>query len=405
MKGNLLALGISAALLTPSAFAWEYVVTDAQEGMDLPEWSISSQELGIDTPHPFKVTKRTLHGGKQEGVSLIEIDNGVMSITLIPTRGMDPLKVKSGDVTLGWDSPVKEVVNPAFIELESRNGLGWLDGFNEMMVRCGYEWTGHPGEDNGYLLSLHGRAGNTPASKVVVIIDEAPPYTIHVKGSIYEKTFKFNNYETWTSLSTEPGSKTFSIHDELTNLGDYENEYQIIYHGNFGRPLLEEGAKIIAPIKEISPFNEYAKKGLKDFSTYLGPTKDYDEMVYNLVTYADSNGDTLAMLHNKAGDRGVAVGFNVKQLPVLTVWKNTDTEKQGYVTGIEPGTSYAYNRRYQRDLGLVPKIQPGETKSFDLSYTILDSAEAVKDTGKQISDIQGSQKTKVIDEPLVDLSK
>ena len=45
-----------------------------------------------------------------------------------------------------------------------------------MMVRCGYEWTGHPGvDDNGQLLSLHGRAQNTPAYTVKVIIDETAP--------------------------------------------------------------------------------------------------------------------------------------------------------------------------------------------------------------------------------------
>lgn len=111
------------------------------------------------------------------------------------------------------------------------------------------------------------------------------------------------------------------------------------------------------------------------------------------------------MLHSQAGDRGVAVGLNIEQLPVLTLWKNTDTEKQGYVTGMKPGTSYAYNRRYQRDLGLVPTIQPGETRTFDLSYTILGSEQAVQDTSNQISEIQGNQETKVIGEPLVDLSQ
>ncbi|WP_337121537.1 DUF4432 family protein, partial [Staphylococcus aureus] len=92
--------------------------------------------------------------------------------------------------------------------LESRNGLGWLDGFNEMIVRCGFEWTGHPGvDDNGKLLSLHGRAGNTPASKVIVDIAEEAPYTITVKGAIYEKTFKKNDYEVWTGLTVIPGEK------------------------------------------------------------------------------------------------------------------------------------------------------------------------------------------------------
>ena len=48
---------------------------------------------------------------------------------------------------IGWDSPIKEVVHPKFINLESRGGLGWIEGFNEWMARCGLEYAGHPGKD------------------------------------------------------------------------------------------------------------------------------------------------------------------------------------------------------------------------------------------------------------------
>ncbi|MBF4296187.1 DUF4432 family protein, partial [Vibrio anguillarum] len=108
-----------------------------------------------------------------------------------------------------------------------------------------------------------------------------------------------------------------------------------------------------------------------------GPTKGYDEMVYNLKPLADKNGKTLAVLHNKAGDLGVSMQYNTNQLPVLTIWKNTDTLQQGYVTGIEPGTSYAYNTKYQRPLGLVPTINSGESKNFDITYTVLSSSKEV----------------------------
>ncbi len=369
---------VSAAILFAigsfAAQAAEFVLSDATTGSDVGNWKVSSESLGIQSKTPFTLEKRRLHGGKQEGVDVLLINNGVMEITLVPTRGMGIYQVTSGDLRLGWDSPVKEIVNPANIDLESRNGLGWLDGFNEMMVRCGYEWTGHPGvDDNGQLLSLHGRAQNTPASTVKVIIDEQAPYTIHVRGQVAERTFKKTNLVTWTELSVAPGSNRFELHDELTNFADYEDEYQIIYHSNFGTPLLEEGAVFTAAASEISPFNDYAKTGLKDWQTYLAPTNGYDEMVFNLKPKADADGNTLAVLHNKSGEMGVAVGYNVKQLPVLTLWKNTDTKQQGYVTGIEPGTSYAYNTKYQRPLGLVPKLQPGQSQRFDLSYTLLRS--------------------------------
>jgi hypothetical protein len=145
--------------------AREFVLSDAETGTRSGDWSVSSTELGLPIDPPFRIGKRLLHGGKQEGVELIELDNGRMIITVVPTRGVSLLQARTGDVSLGWTSPVKQVVNPAFIELDARGGLGWLDGFNEMLVRCGFEWAGHPGLDNGKLLTLHGRAGNTPPRK------------------------------------------------------------------------------------------------------------------------------------------------------------------------------------------------------------------------------------------------
>jgi hypothetical protein len=44
-----------------------------------------------------------------------------------------------------------------------------------------------------------------------------------------------------------------------------------------------------------------------------------------LVPYGDENGEILAVLHNAAGDLGVSLGFNIQQLPVYSLWKNTGT--------------------------------------------------------------------------------
>lgn len=405
IKASYAAILLSLAAMNTQAA--EFVLTNSASGEDVGDWQVSSQSLGLQSSTPFSVEKRRLHGGKQLGVEVLIVNNGELTITLIPTRGMGILNVKrQGKRILGWDSPVKEVVNPAFIDLESRNGLGWLDGFNEMLVRCGYEWTGHPGvDDNGQLLSLHGRVQNTPASSVKVTIDDAAPHKITIEGEVSERTFKKAELVTLTKLEVTPGANSFSLHDTLTNKADYDDEYQIIYHSNFGRPILEQGAKITAAASEISPFNDYAKAGLQEWQTYLAPTKSFDEMVFNLKPIGDAQGNSLAVLHNQAGDSGVALGYNVTQLPVLTLWKNTDTEQQGYVTGIEPGTSYAYNTKYQRPLGLVPTIKAGESKHFDLTYTVLRTSKEVSQALSKVADIQGKTPLKQVAQPLVDLSK
>lgn len=317
---KILGLVVMSALST-MASAKTYILTDVNKNIDQGNWQVFGQN--------FKVQQQVLHGGKQEGSKIITITSPNFSIALSPTRGMGLLHAEGNGVRLGWNSPVKEVVNPAYMNLESRNGLGWLEGFNEMVVRCGYEWTGHPVTADGQIYTLHGKAQNTPASYVEVQIDDKAPYAIHVRGLIKESTFKKADLQTMTELTYVPGETSFKLHDVLTNYADYPHDYQIIYHSNFSQPILEEGAQFLAPVSEVSPFNDYAVKGLDTWKTYLGPTKGFDEMVFNLKPSADAKGQTLAALINKAGDKGVSIEFNTSQLPVLTLWKNTDTLKQG----------------------------------------------------------------------------
>src|SRR5437899_754950 len=75
-------------------------------------WEATGRQLTPACPVAWSVRKSVLHGGKQEGVDLIVLDNGKLQITVIPTRGLGILSVTMGDVRLGWDSPVKEVVHP-----------------------------------------------------------------------------------------------------------------------------------------------------------------------------------------------------------------------------------------------------------------------------------------------------
>lgn len=399
MKKTLLLTSL-ALLVSAQVSAQTWVLTNAEKGTDKGDWSISSQKLNLQGP-AFSIEQKVLHGGKQEGSKIITLtsENG-LTIVLSPTRGMSLLHAQGFGVRLGWDSPVKEVVNPAFINLESRNGLGWLEGFNEMMVRCGYEWTGHPTTADGQLYTLHGKAGNTPASRVEVEVSESAPYEIRIRGLIKESTFKKADLQTMTELRYVPGSNSFSLHDVLTNHADYPHDYQIIYHSNFGKPVLEDGARFIAPLANVSPFNDYAKGGMKTWNTYSAPTKGFDEMVFNLTPLADANQQTVAAVVNKAGDKGAAIGFNVSQLPVLTMWKNTDTEKQGYVTGIEPGTSYAYPVTIEREQKRVKQLAPGASTQFDLTYTLLHSSEQVAEVEKQIAAIQGDKSTQTSDTPI-----
>src|SRR5262245_14463569 len=403
----LLWLAPSAGLQTTEPYRQR--LTSVEQNVRLENWQITHRDLSLGVDTHWSVRKYTLRGGKQEGVDVVVVDNGRLTLTVIPTRGMSLLKVTSGDVTLGWNSPVKEVVHPQFINLQSRGGLGWLEGFNEWMVRCGLEWSGHPGRDEFINntgdqaemdLTLHGRIGNIPASEVEVVIDRRPPHRIRLRGRVDERMFYGPKLELWTEVSTELGSNSFRIEDKLTNYGAYEQEFQIIYHANYGPPLLEKGARLVAAVKEARPFNAHAARGLSEFGEYAAPTKGFIEQVYGLTLFADQQRRTTVMLRNAAGDKAVTMAWDVAQLPYFTLWKNTTATEEGYVTGLEPGTSFPANRSIERKAGRVPKLGPGESRSFALDVAIHTGKSDVERSAAAITNLQAGRQTHINSQPI-----
>ena len=395
---------------------------EQESSINLPQLAYSESSDGSvilhsSSSHPDKnfasnwsVDRSILRGGKQEGVEILTLDNGKLQIRIIPTRGMGILDVTMDGIRLGWNSPVKEVVHPSHIDLESRGGLGWLEGFNEWMVRCGLEFAGHPGTDQ-FLnntgdpvtldLTLHGKIQNIPASDYEILVDPEPPHRIRIRGTVYESFFYGPKLKLVAEVSTIPGTDTFQISDQLTNEGASPQEFQLIYHGNYGSSILEEGATVYAPASSVTPMNENAARYIDSWQTYLGPTKGFTEQVYLVEPLGDANSSTMALLVNKDADRATSVRWNVSELPYLTIWKNTAAVEDGYVTGIEPATGFPFNRLIERKYGRVPKLSAGETRSFTLDFGIHIGNDNVGELINEATDRQSSTSLKIIKEPPV----
>jgi galactose mutarotase-like enzyme len=390
-----------------AAEPFKKTLISARENVRVDEATIDGKDV-TSGKSGWLVKKLTLHGGKQEGVEVIVVDNGNLEFTVIPTRGMGVLSVTMGDVRLGWDSPVKEVVHPRHINLQSRGGLGWLEGFNEWMVRCGLESNGHPGTDKFINnvgdeatmdLTLHGKIGNIPASEVEVVVDREPPHRICIRGRVDERMFYGPKLELQTEISTEPGANSFRISDTITNRGAEAQEFEILYHANYGRPLLEEGSTFLAPVASVTPFNDHAAKEVATYARYAGPTPGFIEQVYCIRPLADKDGRTVIALQNKARDRAVSMSFAVKELPYVSLWKNTNAVGEGYVTGLEPGTNFPNNRRIERKLGRVPKLAPGASHSATIDFAIHVGAEDAKRLTERVAAIQGATKPVLEQQP------
>lgn len=70
------------------------------------------------------------------------------------------------------------------------------------------------------------------------------------------------------------------------------------------------------------------------------------------------------------------------------------------MTGIEPGTSYAYPVTIEREQKRVKQLQPGESTRFDLTYTLLHDSKQVADVEKKISGLQGDKQVELNETPI-----
>ncbi|HZZ73884.1 MAG TPA: aldose 1-epimerase family protein [Pirellulales bacterium] len=333
----------------------------------------------------FRVAARELRGGRRNGVQMVEIDNGICQFTVVPTRGMAIWKAAVGDVIAGWNSPVQGPVHPAFVHLGEPSGLGWLDGFDELLARCGLHSNGAPEFDQRGVLKypLHGRIANLPAQHVELTIDEDAG-ELTLVGIVDECRFHFQKLRLTSTIKTKLGEPGWRITDEVTNLSGEPGEAQLLYHINFGPPLLEPGAKLIAPAQTVVPRNELAAAELAHWSDYGPPEAGSQERVFLFELAADAARWTQVLLRNAAADRGATLRFSTENLPCFTQWKNTPSLADGYVTGLEPGTNFPNPRSFEARQGRVLQLEPGATARFELALELHDTAAGVQTSAAKI---------------------
>jgi len=380
-----------------------WTLTDVRSDIWLDSFAASNESLRLPTPHDWQIRKRTLRGGLRDGLDLIEVHNGVLSFSVLPTRGMGLWRGDYRGLYLGWRSPVTGPVHPAHVPQGDRGGLGWLAGFDEWLCRCGLASNGPPGEDvwtdavgksRRALLTLHGRIANLPAQVVEVRVSLDPPHELSVCGEVEEVSFFGSQLRLTATYTTVPGSSRLVIHDVVENRSAQPAEMQMLYHCNFGPPLLEAGSRVLAPIREMAPLTPRAE-GIDTHAVYSAPQVGFAEQVYVYHLLADARGQTLALLINAAADRAVALRFNLSDLPCFTVWKNTAAVEDGYVTGLEPATNFPNFKSFERQQGRVRLLPPGGRWEARWSVEMADTPQGVASLMAEVATLQAQARANI----------
>ncbi|MGH7129047.1 MAG: DUF4432 family protein, partial [Planctomycetaceae bacterium] len=122
------------------------------------------------------------------------------------------------------------------------------------------------------------------------------------------------------------------------------------------------------------------------------------------LLHGDADGNTLVLLKNAAGDKGLSLRFNLRELPYFIFWKETQPEADGYVTGLEPATALPNDKPFEREQGRLITLDPGARYRMQLQLAVHTAAAAVADVERQIAELQTAGEPTVHRRPTVPFS-
>ena len=83
------------------------VLTDLTEEIWFDAFELrGSAELKLPGSREWAIRKRTLRGGPSDHVDVVDLDNGLLSVSIVPTRGMGLWRGRFANLEIGWNSPV-----------------------------------------------------------------------------------------------------------------------------------------------------------------------------------------------------------------------------------------------------------------------------------------------------------
>ncbi len=309
--------------------------------------------------------------GRESGVEEIQVRTGAgLAYSVLPSRGMDIGLAEFKGTPISWISPNGEA-NPAFFD---GHGSGWLrTAAGGLLMTCGLTQVGSPGTDDGEELGLHGRAHHTPANQVCAEgFWEGDEYITFVKGKVEETSIFGWNMRLTREIRSRLGKNQIKIRDVVENAGFDPAPHMLLYHFNFGFPLLDAQTQVCFPSAAVSPREPGTP--IENLGDWHLPQVDYKERVYyheNLSPEVDGTVSvTVRNPHFPASNRPLTVrlAWEVSSLPVLVQWKMPG--EGTHVLGIEPANCHVEGRASERARGTLVMLTPGQTIEYNLELSL-----------------------------------
>ena len=275
-----------------------------------------------------------LMGGAQDGLEVIDCDNGRIRFLLNVSKACDVMQL------------YHKGQNVSFI---SKNGftkreISFLNRFEGgMLYTCGLD---NAGRHEGY--EMHGTLHNTPAE---ILRAECTEGGITVEatmrcGELFGKCLVLRR-----KVTTALGSDHVRIEDTLTNEGYRDEEYCVLYHVNLGYPMLDEGARIEVSNGDYYTTKPFAEEGAAERSVMSDAIPNLPERCFFLQLR-----EPRASLINERLGKAFRLSYSGDTLPNFLEWKSMAAGD--YALGLEP-CSTSLDENFTRK-----RIAPGESVRF-----------------------------------------
>jgi galactose mutarotase-like enzyme len=344
------------------------------------EYTRRDIELRIGSVSQLGGTRHVeLADGRSRGVRAIEFDTGGggLRFTVLPERGLDIADFSFRGVGLVYHTP-GGIAHPAFYD---PTGAQWLRIFSGgLLTTCGLTYFGDPGRDGEEELGLHGRIAAQPASRVCDLSRwEGDEYVMEVTGRVEEASLFGDKLRLHRSVSAQLGSNRVRVRDTVENFGSSRAPFCILYHVNAGFPLLGEDCELVSTSRSIEPYDEAARSRIGEVNRFQEPQAGFPNLDYLHTMAGDGEGYASAAMINRrlAGGMGLALRFSTSTLPFLNEWKMLS--EVDYVVGVEPVNTIILNRAELRRRDRLPFLEPGETRSMEVEFTVLEGEAAIRE--------------------------
>lgn len=349
--------------------------------------------------HAAGVRLMVLDNGVERGNRMLEFRSGSgLRFTVLVDRAMDIGDCEHNGRGIGWQSPTG-FRHPSLHDYEGEGGLGWLRSFSGLMVTCGLDHTLFMADapTDSYVYgprktashSLHGRVGFIPARLTGYGEQwDGDRCILWAEGVVTQAAVFGEHLELHRRIEIEVGTSEIRLSDRVVNRGFYRTPHMFCYHINAGHPVLEEGARYLAPIRQVvwaAHADSYERQGV-GYQRMPGPQMDFHEQVWQHEMVADAAGEVPVALVNDRLGLGFMVVTRKDQFPCQYEWQNLQAGQ--YALGIEPSTNHVLGNMAARERGEMIWLRHAEERRYDSRFVILPDAAAITAAEARIRAIQ-----------------